>query len=357
MATIKKLDRWLASIPLWLFVLISTASVVVKAGVSFAPLDNTEFQNFPFPPNYWSALSYGMRSIVFFTGQRSELTFSVVGILLTIGSVAAIAYFANQRLAPTPARLFIMLVLIGPIGMVLFNRIGQNDVLVIMGALIAAFSGQRILIFILGIALMLLGNPEQTIIALLALLILSLVPELRRWMWPSIVGLILAVVTFFSLSALARSTGARNRMEYLPDYLSNSFYGFAANLPLSLYAGLGAVWLVVAWVLVRVTRKERLWVILALAVLPFTVTMITVDQTRVYVGVSALAVFVLLLNYLPGINSTVAKSKFPAFLGLTFLALLFLPIIDIWGSSGHARTPYLWIFTSVVPQVKTLIVG
>ena len=342
---------------MWLFALICTIAVVIKSGFGIAPLNEGEFQNFPLPPNYWSALTYGPRLTVYLTGRNDEIAFSVVGIILTLIAIATIVLLAVRRFQDQNDRIFVAIVLISPIGMVLLNRIGQADVFVILGAAVIAISSPRIHWFILGTVIMLLGNPEQTVVSFLGLVILSLISSFKTWRRRAITGLLVSVTVFILLSILARSVGAKNRLEYLPELLSASFYAFAANLPLSLYAAFGATWLIIFWVIAHLRKWDRLWFLVSLVALPLLVIMLTVDQTRVFVGVTTLSVLVTLTNYLPMFKDWLNTLGIQPVLAVVLLALLFLPIIDIWGSSGHARTPYLWIFTSVVPEIKGFLIG
>ena len=357
MASVKRLDRWLNSIPIWFYTVLVTVTIIVKSGLSFAALNIDTFQNFPYPPDHWSALSYGMRLLVYGTGQKETLTFGVVGFLLTIVVIVLIAYSGWRSVDAVAGRLIILLAIVSPIGMVLFNRLGQNDVFMILGATVIAFFGPKIIPFLVGLLLMFLGNPEQTIVALVTVLVLSFIPELRAWRRLAIAGILVGISAFIVLSVFARSVGSRTRIEYLPDYLSNSFYAFAANLPLSFYAFFGAFWLVLAGIILHFSRNSRIFLISGLIVIPIFVTMITVDQTRVFVGVTTLSVFILLKTYVPELKKYFDARGFEPLLGATFLVVVFLPIIDIWGTSGHARTPYLWFFQYVVPQVKIWILG
>ena len=154
-----------------------------------------------------------------------------------------------------------------------------------------------------------------------------------------------------------RSAGVKGRLEFLPELLSASFYPFAANLPLTLYASFGATWLIIGWVFLHISLKSRILLLIGLLVIPLLVTMITVDQTRVTVGVTTLSVMVLLREFLPRIVSQLKSRNFVPILGTGVAIVLFLPIIEIWGTSGHTRTPYLWIFTSIVPQIKSLLIS
>jgi MFS family permease len=298
-----------------------------------------------------------MRLIVYPTGNQDTLTFGIVGFVLLVLTIFLITFLAGRKFNEIDARLFILLVVVGPIGLILFNRIGRNDSLMILGALIVVLGGLRFLYLLVGLLIMLLGNPEQTVVAFGILLILSFIPQLKVWRRRAITGLAIALITFVGLSMLARSVESKSRLEYLPDYLNASFYAFAANLPLSLYAGYAAFWLIAAWIFVQVRGRSRLLLVLALVVAPVSVTIITVDQTRVFVGVTTLAVFVLLKSYIPQMREYVNSLGFQPVLAGAVLIVLFLPVLDIWGTSGGVSTPYLWVFTEIVPQIKSFIVG
>jgi hypothetical protein len=352
-----RFDKWLSTIPVWSYSLILTIAIVLKGGFSFFPLGPGELANYPLPPDSWGALSYGMRSVVFALGQDGELAYSIVGLLLVVLSVSLLTYFASREFQPLVARLFLALVIVGPIGLILVNRIGRNDVFMILGAVIFALCGYRLLGLAFGLLFMILANPEQAVVAMAILLLVSMIPQLHHWRNKAFWGLMILSLVFVPLWLLAKSTGVKSRIEYLPDFLSNSFYAFAANLPLSLYAAYGAVWLILGWVVLNSQNRVRIWLLIALVVIPVSVTMITVDQTRVYVSITAVTVVIVLRDYLPKLIDQLVNLRFKPILATGFLTVMFLPVIDIWGSSGHVQTPYLWIFTSIVPQIKDLILG
>lgn len=337
--------------------MLLSVAVAIKSGLSFAPLGSYELVNFPVPPDTWGSLSYGMRTLVFITGYQEDISFSIVGAVLTVITIIVLTALSQRTFESTGSRVFLALVIVSPIGMVLFNRLGQGDVLVILGAIVFALLGPRLLAVLAGLILMILGNPEQAVVALFSLLILSFVTDMKTWRRPAVIGLSIASGVFIILALWARAVGAQSRLEYLPEFLSSSFYAFAANLPLSVYAGFAAIWVILGWVFVHVPFMSRTWLLIALVVVPGIVTIITVDQTRVFVGVTTLSVLVLGREFLPKIKDQLQSLGFKPVLGATVVLVMFLPIIDIWGSSGHARTPYLWIFTSIVPQIKTLLIG
>ena len=352
-----KFNLWVTRIPLWLYSMGLVVAVGMKSGITFTPLGLDELLNFPAPPNNWSAMSYGMRTVVFLSGNEGDIAFGVMGFILVILSFATLTLAASRVMDPLITRLFLALVIVGPIGMVLLNHIGRNDVFVIIGATMVAMHGRKIYMMVIGLLIMILGNPEQALVAFFCLMILSYIPMLNHWRRVAVFGFVTALAIFIPLSLYVRSSGVKGRLEFLPELLSASFYPFAANLPLTLYASFGATWLIIGWVFLHISVKSRVLLVIGILVIPLFVTMITVDQTRVTVGVTTLSVMVLLREFLPRIVSQLKSRNFVPILGTGVAIVLFLPIIEIWGTSGHTRTPYLWIFTSIVPQIKSLLIS
>ena len=357
MPLLLRFNNWVTRIPLWAYSFFLVVAVAVKSGFTFTPLGGDELLNFPVPPNTWSALSYGMRSLVLITGVEGDVAVGAIGLVTVLISLVLITLLASRVMDPLVARIFLALVIVGPIGMVLLNHIGRNDVFVILGATIIAMCGRKISVMFLGLFIMILGNPEQSAVAMFCLLVLSFVPSFRSWRRAAGIGFVVALVAFIPLSLFARSAGVKSRIEFLPDYFSSSFYPFTANLPLTFYAAFGATWIVLGWIFLQISVRSRILLTMGIVIIPFFVTMITVDQTRVTVGVTTLSIMVALREYLPKFVCQLKSFNFAPVLGAVLVVVLFLPVIEIWGTSGHARTPYLWIFTSIVPQIKSLLIG
>ena len=352
-----KFNHWVMGIPLWLYSMGLVVAVGMKSGITFTPLGLDELLDFPAPPNNWSAMSYGMRTVVFLSGNEGDIAFGVMGSFIVLLSFGFLTYAASRVMDRLISRLFLALVIVGPIGMVLLNHIGRNDVFVILGATVVAMYGQKIYMMVFGLVIMILGNPEQALVAFFCLVILSFIPVLNHWRRVAVSGFVIALAIFIPLSLYVRSSGVKGRLEILPEFLSASFYPFAANLPLTLYASFGATWLIIGWVFLHIYLKSRVLLVIGILVIPLFVTMITVDQTRVTVGVTTLSVMVILREFLPRMVSQLKSLNFAPILGTGVAIVLFLPIIEIWGTSGHTRTPYLWIFTSIVPQIKSLLIS
>jgi len=352
-----KFNVWVTRIPLWLYSLFLVVACLAKTGFTFMPLGGEELVDFPAPPNNWSAMSYGMRTAVFLSGNDGDIAFGAIGSVFVLLSLAFLTIAASSAMDPLSGRLFLAFVIVGPIGMVLLNHIGRNDVFVILGATMIAIYGQKIYMLVFGLVIMILGNPEQTLVAFFCLMILSNIPMLRQWRRVAAAGFMVALAIFIPLTLYVRSTGVKGRVEFLPELLSASFYPFAANLPLTLYASFGATWLIIGWILLHISFKGQILITIGLLAIPLLVTMITVDQTRVTVGVTTLSIMVIIREFMPRIVTQLKSLNFGPILGAGVVLVLFLPVIEIWGTSGHTRTPYLWIFTSIVPQIKALLIN
>ena len=91
-----KFNLWVTRIPLWLYSLGLVVAVGVKSGITFTPLGLDELINFPAPPNNWSAMSYGMRTVVFLSGNEGDIAFGVMGLFIVLLSFGFLTYSASK---------------------------------------------------------------------------------------------------------------------------------------------------------------------------------------------------------------------------------------------------------------------
>jgi len=338
-----RIQHWLERIPLAIFVAIALVVGLVKTGIRINPLPGADAENFPQISNSWSATQFGMRGLVWLLGPNSSSGFVLVGVAISTVVVLYSAIVLSRQFSTEVSRILILVLIAGPIGGTLYTTIGQNDSLMILGSLVVATSKRRIGLVALGLVLMVAANPEQAVVAWGVLLIMSFAPVLRSWRWTSAFGFIAAAMSAAVIAALVRGSGSEDKSQFLDDFLLQSLHNFWSNLPLSVYALFGFSWpivLVLMWY-----QGSRSRIVGALALLPaFLATAITIDQTRVLIGVTALATLTWLGASLRDIDFD--KLSFPVTnrLSWTFLLSLVLPSIIIYGPSGLPMGPYAWIF-------------
>lgn len=343
---LRRLDRWLSGVPYWLVALLAWCLVAIKAFPLLVEPPVSALMTFPAPEARLTGTSYGLRIAAWVLRTESPTVYVAVAVTLTLVTMVVISVAVHRGVPSATARLAVLVLATGSIGTVLIGNIGRNDVFVILGASLLGLLGARWIWALTGTALMSLGNPEQAALAVLVYLMCCAAPVLRHRVRPAYAALALAVVVVIGISGWAAVEGASSRMGYLGEYLGNSLYHFGRDWPLSLYAVYGVLWLVIGFAVARVSGWPRISMALALILLPLLATATTLDQTRVFVGVSAAATFAVVHDFGSGLADALRKAGIPV-LGAVFVACLLLPSIEI-DYHGTVRPTYEWVFQLLV---------
>lgn len=328
----------------------------LRTGVSVIRLAPEPLASFPTPQPTASALSFGTRTVAKVLGWEFPDSYVVITAFVAVLLLVVLGVVLRPGSFGVDGWLLAVLIVLGPIGQVLFTHIGGHDAWVILGGLVLGLLGARWWWALAGSVLMVLGNPEQALLATLCLLVLTWTPWLRARRASSMLAFGLCLAFFAALALFARLSGVPDRSGYLTTYLGNSIYNFGANLPLSLYAALGIVWIVLGWLLVRSTWRSRGLLLAGVLVLPLLFTAITMDQTRVFVGISTAGVVALLTVAVPRMRAEAESRGFGNVVFWTGLTGVFLPAV-VLTFTGTVIVPHAWFFVWVVPGLKSLLGG
>jgi len=340
---VNKLQSWLMSAPLFFLVFILLAVATFKGGIAFEVAAQEIDPTFPLPQPGLTSISFGLPFLVWVFGIQGSVTkIALVSVIAALALILLVAYLAQKNLPRVEARVALIAIVLGSIGVVLLGNLGRHDVLTIGGGLILGIAGRSFVWGAVGALIMMLGNPEQGVWALSLMLILSLTPTFRAYRSNAFILAPIGIAIYIALAVWARSLGIDSRLDWFEYHFKVSLWNFFGNLPLSLYAALGVVWVLVIWVLVKTTGFERLVILAALVLIPLGLTAVTADQTRVFVGVSTVVIGMLLVTCLPDFMKSLGKLSSHS-LAWVFLVALALPAIEIY-YAGAPRTPYMWIY-------------
>lgn len=359
MAVSSLATRWdirLRTLPWWVFFVLVVIIGLLKTGVSVIRSAPEPLASFPVPQPTASALSYGSRTAAKVLGWEFPDSYVLITTVVTVMAVVVLGFILRPGRLGVDGRLLALVIVLGPIGQVLFTHIGGHDAWVLLGGLVLGLLGARIWWSLAGAILMVLGNPEQALLATACLLALTWTPWMRARRVSSLAAFASAFLLFLVLSGYAFVSGVPNRSGYLTMYLGSSLYNFGANLPLSFYAALGIVWVVLVWALMRVTWSSRVILVASLVLVPLLFTAITMDQTRVFVGISCAAVAAFLIEAVPRMRVEAEDRGFRNTVFWTGLAAIFLPTVVVT-FTGTVIVPHAWFFTWVVPHLKSALGG
>ena len=343
---LRRIGDWLATLPLVVFVLLATLLAFLRSGFAFAPIFEEvlreNLSSFPRPVGSTEATSYGMRAVFWAFGVDSISQAHEYGLFVTVGCLVALLLVAGAAFRGIGLRLLVLAIVLGPIGTVSFGNIGRSDVLLLTGSIIVALSVHTRWMWwftIAGALLMVAGNPEQALAAAVILVVLSTTTVMRRLRRPALVLLGLCVIGYAVTTAVSTSSGLLTRTGALQENLRAALELFLRNFPLVLYSGYTVLWVVVVYMLIRTRGWDRLATLVALIGLPLVLTATTLDQTRVWVGVSSLAVIALVGVVVKDAHLDEDRTKASLILGSAGLAFAFMPAVEVT-FEGFARV--LW---------------
>jgi len=249
-------------------------------------------------------------------------------------------------------------IFLGPIVIVLLGNIGRNDVFLLTGSVLVALSlpigntGHVVPskraggISFFGIFLMLIGNPEQSVVAFLLLLLISFSSNFRSIRNCAAFGLAISLTTCALLTIWASAFSVGSRFGLVDDFYRQSIQNFLTNFSLVIFSGYGFIWIAVILVILWSKMRDLPWVVLSTVMVPVVVVGLTADQTRVWVGITA-AVSLVLVRFLA--MRIPADHKYLV-LGSTFVVALFAPTLEVT-YAGEVRSPLQYIYFVLINRM------
>lgn len=347
-------ERLLARLPLPVIAFGLLSLTFLKVGVTFRPFAADPLESFPTPRDTWAQLSYGMRTVHWIIGSEASLVPIVAATGLLLLAIAVVLTASRHVESRQEGLLVLVVILMGPAITVFLSNFGRPDAFTITGGLMVGLLGRRPIWAAIGAVLMVLGNPEQAVVGTVLLLVLTLIPPLRPWRGGALISSAIALVGFASLVIYARSTGVGSRLQYLPDLLGNSIYGFTANLSLGIYAGYAILWIVLGAFVLRLSAIHTLIAVVSAIVIPLAITAATLDQTRVFVGVTTASIGAITASTAPHMTRWITSQRFSLPIFTVVVIGVFLPAFEV--SADHVvRPPFAWLYSSTVPELIRML--
>jgi hypothetical protein len=124
----------------------------------------------------------------------------------------------------------------------------------------------------------------------------------------------------------------------ISDEWTHSIRSFLGYWPLSIYAGYGALWILVLILIYGQNQKGRFYLIIGLVVIPSLASFVlSHDGTRVFAVVSSLGLFATIINWWQTHPEERALTSW--LLPILFISLFLFPAVIV-DASGEIRTPY-----------------
>lgn len=339
--------RWISALPTTTFAILLLSLMLIKTGLNFTPQPEggVERDTWPAPSGHIGGSSYGFRAIIIYLDLEGFRQLATLGLVLTAVFVGLVIATFRRIFNGDVQKLGLLLVLSSPLVIVSFLNIGRYDIFVFIGAWLIAISQTKQIptsIAAIGIILMIAGNPEHTAVAAAILLFMSSHPLLRPFRRQALAAFLAATIAVIVTSLWSASIGKDSRFTYWPDYVEASWATFSKALPLVLYSGYGILWGVVLLTLLITTRVQRVWLMIGFIAAPVFATATSLDQTRVFVGVTALPILALTLAWLMELQeASLPRHQVQRALLLGCVISLLLPSIE-YTQNQVVRNPYEW---------------
>jgi hypothetical protein len=279
--------------------------------------------------------------------------YEMFSIVWTILAFAAVAWMSRRFTGDEQSRrVSLVLLILGPVGVVLIGHSGSNDITFMVASLLIGLFPRSLACAIAGSVLLILSNPGQALVLSMVFIVMSLVPEFRLYLRSSIILLGLSLVGFALVLVQGARTGGQSQAspsahDFITPLTQNPYV-----FPLLVYSGFGVLTVLLALPVLKHRSWVR-WLLLALLfIFPITMGILWHDGTRHIVNLIALPSAMILAVYLPPAISTVRIAGRPTALALATVLALLLPAVHVFG--GVVRQPYEYVIDRTAFYIGTL---
>lgn len=240
-------------------------------------------QVFPAPQGYFSA-SFGQVSLTHVLGISTTTQWVAFHAVVTLVALVVIVVMAGRNtVVSAPMALLVVAAATASSGLLI--SLGKYDVFTVLGGFILALARTRTGAAV-GAVIMISGNPEQAIVASLALVVLTFAADFRWLRVRAIIALLLSGAGWLCVQVWFMSNGMDSgRLYLIRVFIGESLGRFAASPELVVWSWLGAGWFVVIAALILIGRASRWPLLMSLIALPAVASIITADGARVFAAI------------------------------------------------------------------------
>lgn len=285
----------------------------------------------PEPIAYFSA-SIGNLMLARAFGVETVNQWIVLHLFFLIFVVLATCVLVHRSQLVNPGVLIIFIFSLSSISS-LAGSLGKYDPVTFLGGIIFILARKNHF-SLFGAVIMSLGNPEQSILACLVLLVLSKVQYFVEWRRRALNGLIIACVIYLVIQFWMILHGVvSNRVTLLPYFLELSLTNFVRSPFSNMWSWFGIAWFIIISLVVYFSRRDRNLLIISILVIPSFVTVITADGARVFSLIVLPSLLVIGIWFWKNFSRRV--EDFNAGVGLFLVLWILIPTSYSWGYIGN----------------------
>lgn len=328
-----------------LYALLIPIASVLKHGVSISyVLDPSQTTPaFPTPVGEQDGTSFGLRFVAWLFGITSHGPLLVFCFMLTILAMMLTTYVLCQVFRIGVGVACASLFFFGPVGTVVLGEVGRHDVLTILGGITIILGRKHLSIILFGVIIAASGNPEQTLVSIIALALLVFGLQIKSMYAKVLIASSLATAIYAATYWYATNSGLETRSGYLITFLNQSMRNFTEHLPIQLYAAYGLALIPIAFA-IYVAKGLRTVIVFTAFLIPIVFTFVTLDQTRVAVTLGTPLLLAAILFFVPSfLDFAATRGLNNMALWIATLAFL-LPALEIQ-FPGLIRAPYGYLIS------------
>jgi hypothetical protein len=284
---------------LTLLLIIKTDINILSANIrgAYLPAANS----LPIPLGYFSE-SLGNLILVRIFQISDERSWILLHILILIGFLLVVILILNSNKIFDNG-LFLLIIFTTPALSAVLQTIGSYDSVTFFGSLLFVLLKSKIGT-VLAAFTMVLGNPEQALIAFLCVFVLTFIPNFKDWRLRSVIAIFTSTLFWFIIQIWMWINNVKaTRFTLIPHFIDLAVAKFWSDPAGSVWSYFGIFWLIALYIFFIFSGRNRKLLFTSLIFVPLVATLLTADGSRVFALISFSTLFIVLywfwLNIIP----------------------------------------------------------
>ena len=225
----------------WVFSIFLVVVMLLKDGVGFFYVFNPAdvSSEFPLPLEGTNAGSFGWPLLAWALQLETYRGLWLIPLLVILTTALVFSPVLSRRFDRPTAFAIALVLLLGPIPMTLLSHLGRHDFLVVIGGVVLALSLRRPFLAVLTTLVMSSGNPEQSLVATVLLLLAVIALKLTHLRAAAAWATVVAAIYWLGVLLILRSLDRPSRLESLAAVVPDFTRITVQNLPVLVWATYG----------------------------------------------------------------------------------------------------------------------
>jgi len=280
----------------WVFSVLLVTVMLLKDGIGFFYVFDPAVisSEFPLPLEGTNAGSFGWPLIAWALQLETYRGLWLLPLLVILATALVFSPVLSRRFDRPTAFSIAVVLLLGPIPMSLLSHLGRHDFLVLIGGVVLALSLRQPILAVLATVVMSSGNPEQSLVATLLLLLAVIALKLTHLRAAAAWATGVAAVYWLGVLLILRNLDRPSRLESLAAVAPDFTRITVQNLPVLIWATYGLSTFALLTLIISSRRWNRI-ILIGAASAPILLYFLG-DQSRI--GIAAATPIIVLATVL-----------------------------------------------------------